>query len=124
MTDDASRVCLGGPMMGPAASSLDIPITKGVSGIVVFTEKEVAAVPDVEYPCIRCSRCLEACPMFLNPSRLGALARNRQYEAMAEDHNLFDCFECGCCSYVCPSHIPLVQYFRLSKSLLRERKVA
>ena len=124
MADNATRVCLGGPMMGSAASSLDIPITKGISGIVVFTARETGSLAPDEYPCIRCGRCLDACPMFLNPSRLGLLARNRQYDAMAESQHLFDCFECGCCSYVCPSHIPLVQYFRFSKALLRERRVA
>ena len=122
LTDDATRVFLGGPMMGPAAASLDIPITKGTSGIVVFTAAEEAALEHKEYPCIRCGRCVDACPMFLNPSRLGALARNRQFETMADDHHLMDCFECGCCSYVCPSHIPLVQHFRVSKTTLRERQ--
>ena len=70
------------------------------------------------------SRLVDACPMFLNPSRLGLLARNRQYEDMAAEHNLLDCFDCGCCSFVCPSHIPLVQYFRVAKSILRERQAA
>jgi electron transport complex protein RnfC len=117
----ASRVFLGGPMMGQAASSLDIPITKGTSGLLVFTEDDIVGTGEREYPCIRCGRCLDACPMFLNPSRLGLLARNRDYERMAAEHSLLDCFECGCCSFVCPSHIPLVQYFRVSKAIVRER---
>ena len=121
MSGDASRVFLGGPMMGQAVSSLDIPITKGVSGVVVFTERERVAVEQKVYPCIRCGRCLDACPLYLNPSRLGSLARNREYDRMAEENNLFDCFECGCCTYVCPSHIPLVQYFRLAKGIVREK---
>ena len=124
LRDDASRVFLGGPMMGQAVASLDIPLTKGTSGVVVFTEKEEKAQRPRQYPCIRCGSCLDACPLFLNPARLGLLARNRAYDAMAEENNLFDCFECGCCTYVCPSHIPLVQYFRLSKGILRERKKA
>lgn len=119
---DATRVLLGGPMMGQAASSLDIPITKGTSGVVVFTAREYVGTGQTQYPCIRCGRCLDACPMFLNPSRLGALARHCEYEAMASRHNLFDCFECGCCAYVCPSHIPLVQQFRVAKGILRERQ--
>jgi Na+-translocating ferredoxin:NAD+ oxidoreductase subunit C len=119
---DATRVFLGGPMMGQAASSLDIPVTKGTSGVVVFTENEIVGSGEKQYPCIRCGHCLDACPMFLNPSRLGLLARNREYDAMAQQHSLMDCFECGCCSFVCPSHIPLVQYFRVSKSILRERQ--
>ena len=108
-------------MMGPAAASLDIPLTKGTSGVVVFTENEQAAVEQKVYPCIRCGHCLDACPLFLNPSRLGSLARNREYDRMVDENNLFDCFECGCCTYVCPSHIPLVQYFRLAKGIVREQ---
>jgi len=117
-----SRVFLGGPMMGPAVSNLDIPITKGTSGITAFTTAETgeAAVQQKIYPCIHCARCVEACPLFLNPSHLGLLAKNEEYEQMAEAFNLMDCFECGACSYVCPSHIPLVQYFRLAKKMVRK----
>jgi electron transport complex protein RnfC len=122
MTDDATVVFLGGPMMGQAVSSLDIPITKGTSGIVVFTQKEQSAIEQKIYPCIRCGHCVDSCPMFLNPSRMGTLARKQEYELMAEKHHLYDCFECGSCAYVCPSHIPLVQYFRMAKAMLQERK--
>lgn len=122
LADDVSRVFLGGPMMGQALSSLDIPITKGTSGIVAFTEKEKAPTDQKVYPCIRCGHCIDSCPMFLNPTRLGTLARNREYDLMAEKYHLYDCFECGSCSYVCPSHIPLVQQFRVSKAMLRDIK--
>jgi electron transport complex protein RnfC len=122
LADDVSRVFLGGPMMGQALSSLDIPITKGTSGIVAFTTKEQAPTDQKVYPCIRCGHCVDACPMFLNPTRLGTLARNREYDLMAEKYHLFDCFECGSCSYVCPSHIPLVQQFRVGKAMLRDIK--
>lgn len=120
---DTTRVILGGPMMGPAAPNLDIPITKGITGILAFTTPEHAAAGKVQ-PCIKCGECLAACPLNLNPSRLGALARKEQYETMAEQFHLFDCFECGCCGYVCPSNIPLVQYFRMAKSVVRSRKAA
>lgn len=120
-TDDVAAVILGGPMMGPAASSLDIPLTKGVTGIVVLTTREVNGHAKV-YPCIKCAACVEACPMHLNPSRLGLLARKERYEEMEEQFHLNDCFECGSCSYVCPANIPLVQYFRVSKQMNRERK--
>ena len=73
-----------------------------------------------EEKCSGCGRCVEACPLFLNPSKLGLLAKNAQYLEMADDYNLMDCFECGACSYVCPSHIPLVQYFRLAKKMVRK----
>jgi electron transport complex protein RnfC len=119
--DQTASVILGGPMMGAAVSSLDVPITKGVSGILVFTKAQVNGHSRV-YPCIHCGACVEACPMSLNPSRLGMLARKERYEEMENDLHLTNCFECGCCSYVCPSHIPLVQYFRLGKQMNRERK--
>jgi len=117
-----SRVFLGGPMMGPAVSNLDIPITKGTSGITAFTTAETGDSTGhrTVYPCIHCARCVDACPLFLNPSQLGLLAGHEQYQQMADEYNLMDCFECGSCSYVCPSHIPLVQYFRLAKKMVRK----
>jgi electron transport complex protein RnfC len=118
-----TRVFMGGPMMGAAASSLNIPIVKGTSGVVAFTEAETGAVQDArEYPCIRCGRCVDACPMYLNPSELGLLAKNGEYDRMADDLHLMDCFECGSCAFVCPSHIPLVQHFRVAKKAVRKAK--
>jgi len=63
-----------------------------------------------------------ACPMNLNPSMLGQLAAKREYEIMEQHYHLNDCFECGCCSYVCPSNIPLTQYFRIAKAMNLEAK--
>jgi electron transport complex protein RnfC len=114
---------MGGPMMGDSVANLDISIVKGTSGIVVFNKEQINRESQV-YPCIKCGACVDACPLSLNPSKLGILAKFESYENMAEEYNLFDCFECGSCSYVCPSHIPMVQYFRLSKSIIRKRKVA
>ena len=122
MDECLSRVFLGGPMMGQALPSLDIPITKGTSGFIAFTEAQTTA--PVEYPCIHCAYCVDACPLFLNPSQLGLLAKNGQYEQMADEFHLLDCFECGSCSYVCPAHIPLVQRFRAAKGLVRKRRAA
>ena len=110
-------------MMGVSVSNLDISIVKGTSGVVVFTQKEIKKTSKI-YPCIKCGACVDACPLSLNPSQLGILAKFEQYDIMASDYNLLDCFECGSCSYVCPSNIPLVQYFRLSKSMVRKRKAA
>ncbi len=121
VADDISQVFLGGPMMGAAASSLDIPITKGTSGVVAFTERELAPMARrKEYACIHCADCLSACPLFLNPSQLGLLAKKQEFQRMADEYSLMDCFECGCCSYVCPSHIPLVQHFRMAKTAVRQ----
>jgi Na+-translocating ferredoxin:NAD+ oxidoreductase subunit C len=120
-TGSAGQVIVGGPMMGMAVSSLDVPLTKAVSGLLVMPEENAKDEPDRVYPCIACGRCVRACPVKLNPAQLGRLAAKRQYEVMEERFHLNDCFECGCCSYVCPAHIPLVQYFRIAKSLNRER---
>ncbi|MBN2492025.1 MAG: SLBB domain-containing protein, partial [Planctomycetes bacterium] len=114
-----TRLLLGGPMMGVPQKGFDVPITKGVSGILALTATEVTDMDT--YACIRCGRCLEACPVFLNPSRLGLLARKHLYDEM-EAHKVLDCMECGSCSFVCPSGIPLVQMFRATKALLRQKK--
>lgn len=121
--DNISEVYMGGPMMGVAVSNLDISIVKGTSGIIVFGEQDVNK-SDKLFPCIKCGACVDACPISLNPSKLGILSKSEAYETMADDFHLMDCFECGSCSFVCPSNIPLVQYFRLSKSILRKRKTA
>jgi len=119
MTDDTRQILFGGPMMGTAQRFLDVPIMKGTSGVLFLTEDKV--VHREEYPCIRCQRCVDACPVFLNPSRLGSLAKARLYEDMM-DYHIMDCMECAACSFVCPSNIPLVQRFRVAKGLLREQK--
>ncbi len=121
--DNISEVYMGGPMMGVAVSNLDISIVKGTSGIIVFGEQDINKTDKI-FPCIKCGACVDACPISLNPSKLGILANAEAYETMADDFHLMDCFECGSCSFVCPSNIPLVQYFRLSKSILRKRKTA
>ena len=118
---DTSRVILGGPMMGTAISSLDVPITKATTAIVVLPVEASTAGAPRTYPCIRCGRCVAACPMRLNPSQLGLLAAKREYRAMQEQFHLDACFECGSCTYVCPAHIPLVQYMRIAKALNREQ---
>ncbi len=119
------EIILGGPMMGQAVASLDVPVTKGVSGILVFDQRKIQEEEARKrYPCIKCGECVKACPMGLNPSMLGMLAGAREYDLMGTDYHLGDCFECGCCTYVCPSNIPLVQQFRVAKAILRERAQA
>lgn len=118
--DDISCVFLGGPMMGETVSTLDIPIVKDTLGVIALRESDTEALEQPEYPCIRCGACLEACPLFLNPSQLGLLAKNHQYERMETEYHLRECFECGSCTFVCPSHIPLVHRFRIAKAALRK----
>jgi electron transport complex protein RnfC len=119
LTDGARAVVVGGPMMGAAQANLDVPVMKGTTGIVVLTDKEVKS--QRSYPCIRCGHCLDACPVFLNPQHLGSLAQHQRYGDM-EDFHLWDCMLCGCCSYVCPSNIPLSQLFMASKTALRHER--
>jgi electron transport complex protein RnfC len=120
----AKEIIIGGPMMGMTISSLDVPVTKGTSGVLAFGKEQLSAQTQRTYSCIKCGECLKACPKFLNPSQLGLLAAKREYSLMAERFNLDRCFECGCCSYVCPSHIPLVQQFRIAKAVNREKAAA
>jgi Na+-translocating ferredoxin:NAD+ oxidoreductase subunit C len=107
-------------MMGLPQPDLDVPILKGTSGVVVLTAAESARPRAL--PCISCGRCLAACPVFLNPSRLGQLAQLGLYERMEDEYHLNDCMLCGSCSYVCPSNIPLSQMFALGKAGLRRAK--
>ncbi|MBC8519298.1 MAG: electron transport complex subunit RsxC [Gammaproteobacteria bacterium] len=120
LNDKTREVIMGGPMMGFPIASLDVPILKGSSAILAFTEQETARPH--EYPCIRCGRCLEACPYFLNPSRLALLSRNRRYEETI-DYHVMDCVECGACSFACPSNIPIVQLIRTAKDNMRQHPV-
>jgi electron transport complex protein RnfC len=115
------RMLLGGPMMGMVQRSLDVPVVKSTGGMLMLTGSEVGNMD--EYNCVRCGRCVDACPMFLNPSMLGLLAKKGLWDEMNENY-VMDCFECGSCSFACPSHIPLVQSFRVAKSILRKRKSA
>ncbi len=120
LADDAAEIVFGGPMMGSSQPDMRTPLTKGTTGITVLTTREVK--PKKTYPCIGCGHCLDACPVFLNPSQLGKLAQAGRYEAMQEGYHLQDCMLCGSCSYVCPSNIPLSQMFALSKTALRKRQ--
>lgn len=120
LKETTREVIQGGPMMGMPIADLDAPILKGSSGILAFTKNETGRPP--EYACIRCGRCLEACPYFLNPSRLAKLGKARLFEEMKEKFNIMDCVECGACTFACPSNIPIVQLIRTAKDNLRQRK--
>ncbi len=119
LKEETREVIMGGPMMGSPIASLDVPVLKGSSGILAFTEAETARPK--EYPCIRCGRCLEACPYFLNPSRFARLAKARMFDEMKQ-YSVMDCVECGCCTFACPSNIPIVQLIRTGKDAIRTSK--
>lgn len=110
-----ARLVMGGPMMGSLLPHARVPVVKGTSGILAFTAQE-AATPDPG-PCIRCSSCVRACPVGLLPLEMSARIAAGDL-AGAVDLGLKDCIACGCCSYACPSRIPLVQFFNHAKGEL------
>ena len=111
-----AKVINGGPMMGRAQTSLEVPVTKGTSGIILMAKPE--ARPRKERVCIRCGACLRVCPMSLQPTLLAELTANEKQEELRE-LGITDCIECGSCAYVCPSKRGLVQWIRLGKLKLR-----
>ena len=117
--EDTAKVLYGGPMMGLAVASEDMVITKNNNGLLAFSETE-ARLPEPG-ACIRCGNCLDVCPMALAPA-LMEKAVLRKDLAQLEKLDLMNCMECGCCAYGCPAYRPLVQTFRLGKSLLKEKK--
>ncbi len=108
-----AKLVIGGPMRGSAVPSMDAPVTKGTAGVVAFSRAE--ARPRVEFPCIRCGSCVEACPWDLVPMRLHKLIRQGQAARAMEEEGLGRCTECGCCAFACPSNIPLVVWLRAGK---------
>lgn len=118
-TDDAAKIINGGPMMGIAQYSQDVPVTKGTSGIVIFNKKE--AMLPAPQPCISCARCVDSCPMNLLPNYLAALIEHKKFKE-AQEFNILDCIECGCCSYVCPSKIRHVHLFKYGKMEVNKMK--
>jgi electron transport complex protein RnfC len=116
-----AKIIFGGPMMGTAVASLEVPIQKNTSGIILMTKEETAA--DEEGPCIRCGRCIRNCACGLTP-----VIMNNSLDSGDLDYavkaGLLDCIECGGCAYICPARIKLVQRFRVGKQRLRIRQTA
>jgi electron transport complex protein RnfC len=116
ITEEAVKCVLGGPMMGFAVPGLEATVGKTTSGVLFLDAWES---PDADFgPCIRCGRCLEACPMGLAPNEMSIYAERRKYEG-TQRFGLWECFECGSCAFVCPAKRPLVQFIRASKARLR-----
>jgi electron transport complex protein RnfC len=117
--DKLKKVLYGGPMMGTAVSSPDVPIQKNTSGIILMTREETTAFEEAS--CIRCGRCIRNCPMKLSP-----VVMNNALDADDLDDAVFtgllDCIECGSCTYICPGRIKLTQRFRTGKQRLRNRQ--
>ncbi len=123
--ENTGKIIGGGPMMGRAMQNLDMPANKRVSGLLFLPEVEcVRAEPE---NCIRCAKCVDVCPMGLEPYLLSKLAAKNMMDEVI-DHNVMDCIECGCCLFTCPSHRPLLDYIRLGKAtaggILRARAAA
>jgi len=113
------KIILGGPMMGFTQLGFDVPATRGTSGLLLLRTEDVAL--HAESPCIRCARCVQACPIKLLPTTIAAYAR-RDLLAEAAEYCVMDCIECGSCSYVCPATIPLVQAIRYGKAAILAKK--
>ncbi|MBQ3249411.1 MAG: electron transport complex subunit RsxC [Alistipes sp.] len=112
LPDGDVKLLNGGPMMGRSVVDITAPLIKGCSGITVLSGAEAAR--GKEMACIKCGKCVAACPMGLEPYLLSKLAKLQKWD-MAEEHNTIDCIECGCCSYTCPSYVPLLDYIRIGK---------
>ena len=111
------KIIAGGPMMGFAQYDLDVPIMKGSSGILALSAEMTAHPP--ERACIRCGRCVKACPMGLVPSMLSILGERGAYHEARDEYGVMNCIECGSCTFVCPAKRNIVQYIRLTKGELR-----
>ena len=123
MPENTGKIISGGPMMGKALASVDAPVCKGSSGVLLLTREESVRMPARD--CIRCAKCVNVCPMGLNPTLLMTATEFQNWE-LAEKNHITDCIECGSCSYTCPANRPLLDRIRLGKGkvmgIIRARK--
>ena len=123
LPEDTCKVICGGPMMGKALVNLDVPVSKGTSGILLMGGQE--ARRSAVQPCVRCAKCVAVCPMGLEPYLLATASAHGDFER-AENENILSCIECGSCQFTCPSHRPILDYVRLGKAkvgaMIRARK--
>ena len=123
MPENTGKIISGGPMMGKALASVDAPVCKGSSGVLLLTREESVRKPARD--CIRCAKCVNVCPMGLNPTLLMTATEFQNWE-LAEKNHITDCIECGSCSYTCPANRPLLDRIRLGKGkvmgIIRARK--
>ena len=116
LTEDAAKVILGGPMMGIAQYTLDVPVIKGTSGIIVFSKEETKLCSPKS--CIRCAKCIRVCPMGLNPSAIAQAIEKGRFD-LAQEYHVLDCIECGICNYTCPGNRDIVALVKLAKQKLK-----
>ena len=123
VTELCAKVVLGGPMMGIAIADLETPITKTTNAVTVLTKEQIGSAKFArrQTPCIRCGRCLQACPENLNPTRIAHAVKNNLMD-VAERYYISACIECGCCSYVCPANIEVTGYIKTGKIFLARQK--
>ena len=124
LPEDTGKIIGGGPMMGKALINTDVPTAKGSSGILIMNDKE-AKRGEVQ-PCIRCAKCVAACPMGLEPYLLATVSAHGDFERV-EKEDIMSCIECGSCQFTCPSNRPMLDYIRLGKgkvgAMIRARQV-
>ena len=113
------KLIMGGPMMGICMTSLEAPTVKGMAGVLYFTEEEDRHEEDPQ--CIRCGKCIEVCPMNLEPVFMYMYYKKGRYDMMEKFH-VMDCFECGSCAYNCPARMPLTHSFKTAKLMLQEKQ--
>lgn len=117
--EEPAKIIAGGPMMGPALFSLEVPLVKGTSGLIFLTQKSV--ISSEEGPCLRCGKCVDTCPARLLPSCISEAVEARQFEKARELYVL-DCMECGACGYICPANRYLVQAIKIAKREVLSKK--